>query len=37
MIVKDPDTDRVAHVQSEGAGAAAAAKVSIEATGVEIR
>jgi uncharacterized protein DUF4920 len=37
VIVKDPDADRVAHVQSEGAGAAAAAKVSIEATGVEIR
>jgi hypothetical protein len=37
VIVKDPDTDRVAHVQSEGAGDAAAAKVSIEATGVEIR
>ena len=37
VIVKTPDADRVAHVQSEGAGAAAAAKVSIEATGVEIR
>ena len=37
VVVKEPDSDRVAHVQSEGAGAAAAARVSIEATGVEIR
>lgn len=37
VIVKEPDQDRVEHVKSEGAGEAAAAKVSIEATGVEIR
>lgn len=37
VMVQEPDADRVAHVQSEGAGAAAAGKVSIEATGVEIR
>jgi hypothetical protein len=37
VIVKEPDPDRVVHVKSEGAGEAAGAKVSIEATGVEIR
>jgi uncharacterized protein DUF4920 len=37
VIVKEPDTDRVAHVRSEGAGDAAGAQVSVEATGVEIR
>ena len=37
VIVKEPDADRVEHVKSEGAGETAGAKVSIEATGVEIR
>jgi hypothetical protein len=36
VIVKEPKPADVEHKQSEGAGAAVAAKVSIEATGVEI-
>jgi len=34
--VKTPDPDTVEHLQKEGAGEAAARKLSIEATGVEI-
>jgi hypothetical protein len=37
VLVKPPDPDDVEHLQKEGAGAAAAAQVSIEATGVELR
>jgi hypothetical protein len=37
VLVKPPRADEVAHLKSEGAGDAAAARVSIEATGVEIR
>jgi len=37
VLVKEPARGDVAHKQAEGAGAAAAARVSIEATGVEIR
>jgi hypothetical protein len=37
VVVKQPKPDEVAHLQGEGAGASAAAKVSIEATGVELR
>jgi Domain of unknown function (DUF4920) len=37
VLVKEPARSDVAHKQSEGAGAAAGARVSIEATGVEIR
>ena len=36
VVVKQPPASEVDHLQSEGAGAAAGAKVSIEATGVEI-
>jgi hypothetical protein len=36
-VVKQPKPDEVAHLQGEGAGQAAAADVSIEATGVELR
>ena len=35
--VKEPDPDELAHMKSEGAGASAASKVSIEAYGVEMR
>lgn len=37
VLVKAPARSDVAHKQAEGAGAAAGARVSIEATGVEIR
>ncbi len=36
VVVKDPDPDRVAHLKAEGA-LSAGSKVSIEATGLEIR
>jgi len=36
VIVKEPLKARVEHLESEGAGKAASAKVSIEASGVEI-
>jgi hypothetical protein len=37
VVVKQPTPEDVAHLKAEGAGASVAAKVSIEATGVEIR
>lgn len=37
VIVKEPLKARVEHLESEGAGEAASAKVSIEATGVAIQ
>ena len=37
VVVKEPKPADVEHKQAEGAGPAVAAKVSIEATGVEIR
>jgi len=37
VLVKEPAGSDVAHKQAEGAGPAAGARVSIEATGVEIR
>jgi hypothetical protein len=37
VVVKQPQPDEVAHLQGEGAGRSAAAEVSIEATGVELR
>jgi hypothetical protein len=37
VVVKAPDTDDVKHLKGEGAGEAAAATVSIEASGVELR
>ena len=37
VLVKEPTRGDVAHKQAEGAGAAAGARVSIEASGVEIR
>ncbi len=36
VVVKDPDPDDVAHYQGEGAGEAAARKVSIVASGVSL-
>ena len=36
VVVKEPKPEDVEHKQAEGAGASAAAKVSIEATGVQI-
>ena len=36
VVVKQPDPADVDHKQAEGAGAAAAARVSLEAVGVEI-
>jgi hypothetical protein len=36
VVVKQPRPEDVAHLKGEGAGEAAGAKVSIEATGVEI-
>jgi hypothetical protein len=36
VMVKEPKAEDVEHKQAEGAGASAAAKVSIEATGVQI-
>jgi hypothetical protein len=35
--VKQPDPAEVEHMKGEGAGAAAASKVSVEAYGVELR
>jgi poly(3-hydroxybutyrate) depolymerase len=37
VVVKEPTKEDVAHLKAEGAGETVAAKVSIEATGVEIR
>jgi uncharacterized protein DUF4920 len=37
VVVKEPDPGEVAHLKSEGAGAPAVARVSIEASGVELR
>jgi len=37
VVVKQPAPEDVAHLEAEGAGETAGAKVSIEATGVEIR
>lgn len=37
VVVKQPTPEDVAHLKAEGAGQSVAAKVSIEATGVEIR
>ena len=37
VIVKQPTPEDVAHLKSEGGGEAVGSKVSIEATGVEIR
>ena len=37
VLVKEPKADQVEHLKKEGATEAAAAKVSVEATGVEIR
>jgi hypothetical protein len=37
VLVKEPKPDQVEHLRKEGATEAAAAKVSVEATGVEIR
>jgi hypothetical protein len=37
VVVKQPTPEDVAHLKAEGAGETVAAKVSIEATGVEIR
>jgi hypothetical protein len=37
VLVKEPARSDVAHKQAEGAGVAAGARVSIEASGVEIR
>ena len=37
VLVKEPKPDQVEHLKKEGATEAAAAKVSVEATGVEIR
>jgi hypothetical protein len=37
VVVQQPKADHVKHLESEGAGASAASRVSIEATGVEVR
>jgi uncharacterized protein DUF4920 len=37
VVVKEPDPAQVAHLKSEGGGTSAAARVSIEASGVEVR
>ena len=37
VMVKEPDPDDVKHLKGEGAGDAAASRVSIEASGVELR
>ena len=37
VIVKQPTPEDVAHLKAEGGGESVGAKVSIEATGVEIR
>jgi hypothetical protein len=37
VVVKEPPPDEVEHKQAEGAGPSVAAKVSIEATGVELK
>lgn len=36
VVVAEPDADQVEHLQSEGAGEAAASDISIEASGVEL-
>lgn len=37
VVVKDPDPAEVAHLKKEGAAGAAAARVSVEAYGVELK
>lgn len=37
VMVEKPDPEKVEHLKKEGASAAAAAQVSLEATGVEVR
>ncbi|HET7746470.1 MAG TPA: DUF4920 domain-containing protein [Vicinamibacteria bacterium] len=37
VLVKEPDAAEVAHLKKEGASAAAAARVSVEAYGVELK
>ena len=37
VVVKQPKADEVEHLKKEGAGEAAAGRISIEATGVEVR
>lgn len=37
VLVQEPQAAEVEHLKAEGAGAAAASRVSIEATGVELR
>lgn len=37
VVVKEPNPAEVVHLKGEGAGESAAARVSIEATGVELR
>jgi hypothetical protein len=37
LLVQQPKPDEVEHMQAEGAGAAAASKVQVVATGVELR
>jgi len=37
VVIREPKGDHVEHLKSEGAGAAAASRVSIEASGVEVR
>jgi hypothetical protein len=37
VVAKEPDPAEVAHLKSEGGGMSAAAPVSIEASGVEVR
>jgi len=37
VMVKEPDPDDVKHLKGEGAGEAAASRVSFEASGVELR
>jgi hypothetical protein len=36
LVVEEPEAGDVAHLKEEGAGAAAAARVSVEASGVEV-
>src|SRR5262245_47134624 len=37
VVVQEPKPGQVEHLKSEGAGASASSRVSIEATGVEVR
>ncbi len=37
LVVKQPKPDEVEHMQAEGAGASAASRVQVVATGVELR